>query len=160
MWRRDVCLRPEWDWGSKPEYWEQKAADAQRGMGSRIAELKAAGWSDADVAQVARDYLEEIEVCSINVELLNRTGSFDDPAWIERRSLAARERLRAETDPVMMLGCRKLVRKWNEEIVRFQMEVRVKSRMACGNQAAAQAAFDEFVAWMHRPDRKAFDETG
>jgi hypothetical protein len=97
MWRRDVCLRPEWDWGSKPEYWERKAADAESGMESRIAELKAVGWSDADVGQVARDYLEEIEVCSINVELLNRIGSFNDPAWIERRSLAARDRITRET---------------------------------------------------------------
>jgi hypothetical protein len=92
--------------------------------------------------------------------LLNRTGSFDDPAWIERRTLAARTRLEAETDPVLLPGCRKIVRKWNEEIMRFQMEVRIKSRMACGNQAAAQAAFDEFVAWMRRPDRKDFDTTG
>jgi hypothetical protein len=130
MWRRDVCLRPEWDWASKPEHWEQK--QPRRGMESTIAELKAAGWSDADVAQVARNRLEEIEVCSINVELLNRTGSFDDPAWIERRSLAARERLDAETDPIMMLGRRKLVRKWNEEIMRFQAEVRIKSCIACG----------------------------
>jgi len=160
MWRRDVCERPEWDWASKPEYWERKAADAQSGMESRIAELKAAGWSDADAGQVARDYLEQIEVCSINVELLNRTGSFDDPAWLERHSLAARERLEAETDPVMMMGRRQMVRKWNEEIMRFQKEVRIKSRLACGNQAAAQAAYDEFVAWMNRPDRKAFDDTG
>jgi hypothetical protein len=160
MWRRDVCLRPEWDWGSKPKYWEKKAAEARRGMESTIAELKAAGWSDADAGQVARDRLEEIEVCSINVELLNRTGSFDDPAWIERRSLAARERLEAETDPVMILGRRKLVRKWNEEIMRFQAEVRIKSRMACGNQAGAEAAYREFAAWMKRPDRKDFDKTG
>jgi hypothetical protein len=86
--------------------------------------------------------LEDIEICSINVELLNRTGSFDDPAWIERRSLAARTRLEAETDPVMLPGCRKIVRKWNEEIMRFQMTVRVKSRMACGNQVGAEAADD------------------
>jgi len=92
--------------------------------------------------------------------LLNRTGSFKDPAWIERRSLAARERLEAETDPVVILGRRKLVRKWNEEIMRFQMELRVKSRMACGDQAAAEAAYREFVAWMKRPDRKDFDRTG
>jgi hypothetical protein len=96
-----------------------------------------------------------IEICSINVELLNRTGSFDDPAWIERRSLAARTRLDATTDPVLLPGCRKIVRKWNEEIMRFQATVRVKSRMACGNQAAAEAAWREFVGWMHRPDRKA-----
>jgi hypothetical protein len=44
--------------------------------------------------------------------------------------------------------------------MRFQAEVRIKSRMACGNQAGAQAAYDEFVAWMHRPDRKDFDKTG
>jgi hypothetical protein len=160
MWRRDICSRPEWHWGSKPEEWEQKAAEAQRSMERSIREIKAAGYSDDDAAQVACNYLEEIEVCSFNVELLNRTGSFKDPAWIERRSLAARERLEAETDPVMILGRRKLVRKWNEEIMRFQMEVRVNSRMACGNQAAAQAAFDEFVAWMKRPDRKDFDQTG
>lgn len=54
MWRRDVCLRPEWDWGSKPEYWERKAADAQRGMESTLAELKAAGWSDAEAVGSAQ----------------------------------------------------------------------------------------------------------
>jgi len=129
-------------------------------MERSIPEIKAAGYSDDDAAQVARDYLEHIEVCGINIELLNRTGSFKDPAWIERRSLAARERLEAETDPVMILGRRKLVRKWNEEIMRFQMELRVKSRMACGDQAAAEAAYREFVAWMKRPDRKDFDRTG
>lgn len=129
-------------------------------MESSIPEIKAAGYSDDDAAQVARDYLEQIEVCSINIELLNRTGSFDDPAWIERRSLAARERLKAETDPVMILGRRKLVRKWNEEIMRFQAEARIKSHMASGDQAAAQAAYNEFADWMKRPDRKDFDQTG
>ncbi len=129
-------------------------------MERSIPEIKAAGYSDDDAAQAARDYLEHIEVCSINIELLNRTGSFKDPAWIERRSLAARERLEAETDNVMILGRRKLVRKWNEEIMRFQMELRVKSRMACGDQAAAEAAYREFAAWMKRPDRKDFDKTG
>lgn len=127
MWRRDVCSRPPEQWGSKPEDWERKAAEAQRGMERSIPEIKAAGYSGYDAAQVARDYLEHIEVCGINIELPNRTGSFKDPAWIERRSLAARERLEAETDPVMILGRRKLVRKWNEEIMRFQMELRVKS---------------------------------
>jgi hypothetical protein len=75
--------------------------------------------------------LEDIEICSVNVELVNRTESFDDPAWIERRSLAARTRLEATTDPVLLPGYRKLVRKWNEELMRFQTMVRVKSRMAC-----------------------------
>jgi hypothetical protein len=107
-----------------------------------------------------RDVLEMIEVCSINVELLNRTGSFKDPAWMERRSLAARTRLEATSDPLLLPGYRKLVRKWNEEIMRFQMEVRVKSRMACGNQAGAEAAWREFAEWMKRPDRKDFDKTG
>jgi hypothetical protein len=79
---------------------------------------------------------------------------------VERRSLAARERLEAETDPVMILGRRKLVRKWNEEIRMFEAVVRAESRIACGNFAAAEAAWREFVEWMDRPDRKAFDETG
>jgi hypothetical protein len=129
-------------------------------MESSIAEVRAAGWSDADVAQVARDRLEGIEVCSINVELLNRTGLFEDPAWIERRSLAARTRLEATTDPLLLPGYRKIVRKWNEEIMRFQATVHVKSRLACGNQAGVQAAWREFVEWMERPDRKDFDTTG
>ena len=77
MWRRDVCSRPEWDWGSKPEHWEQQAADARRRMEGTIAELKAAGWSDADVAQVARDRLEEIEVCSINFVFYQFSESWD-----------------------------------------------------------------------------------
>ena len=42
----------------------------------------------------------------------------------------------------------------------LQMAVRVKSRMACGNQAGAEAAYREFVEWMKRPDRKDFDKTG
>ena len=129
-------------------------------MEKAIVKMRAAAISDSSIGEAMRDVLEMIEVCSINVELLNRTGSFDDPAWIERRSVAARTRLEAETDPVLLPGCRKIVRKWNEEIMRFQMTVRVKSRMACGNQAGAEAAYREFVQWMHRPDRKAFDETG
>jgi hypothetical protein len=76
--------------------------------------------NDAYAGEAVRDRLEDIEICSINVELLNRTGSFDDPAWIERRSLAARTRLEATTDPLLLPGYRKLVRKWNEEIMRFQ----------------------------------------
>ena len=43
--------------------------------------------------------------------------------------------------------------------MRFQLMVRVKSRMACGNQAGAEAAY-EFVEWMDRPDRKDFDKAG
>ena len=128
--------------------------------GKHIVQWRAAGWSDACIGEAIRDDLEAVEVCSINVELLNRTGSFDDPAWIERRSLAARTRLEATTDPLLLPGYRKIVRKWNEEIMRFQATVRVKSRMACGNQAAAEAAWREFVEWMQRPDRKDFDKTG
>jgi hypothetical protein len=160
MWRRDVCSRPPERWGSAPEDWERKAAEERGGMESTIVQWRAAGWSDACIGEAIRDDLEAIEVCSINIELLNRMGSFDDPAWIERRSLAARTRLEATTDPLLLPGYRKLVRKWNEEIMRFQATVRVKSRMACGNQAAAEAAWREFVEWMQRPDRKAFDKTG
>jgi hypothetical protein len=160
MWRRDVCtLSPE-RYGSKPEDWERRASQARHGMEQSIAEIRALGWGDAYAGEAVRDVLENIEICSINVELLNRTGSFDDPAWIERRSLAARILLAATTDPVLLPGCRKIVRKWNEEIMRFQMTVRVKSRMACGNQAGAEAAYREFVEWMKRPDRKDFDKTG
>lgn len=129
-------------------------------MEKAIVKMRAAGISDSSIGEAMRDVLEMIEVCSINVELLNRTGSFDDPAWIERRSLAARTRLEATTDPVLLPGYRKIVRKWNEEIMRFRATVRVKSRMASGNQAGAQAAWREFVEWMERPDRKDFDTTG
>jgi hypothetical protein len=160
MWRRDVCSWPPEHWGSTPEDWERKAAEHRRGMESTIAQVRAADWSDASAGEAVRDVLENIEICSINVELLNRTGSFDDPAWIERRSLAARTRLEATTDPVLLPGYCKIVRKWNEEIMWFQMMVRVKSRMACGNQAGAEAAWREFAEWMKRPDRKDFDKTG
>jgi hypothetical protein len=87
MWRRDVCSRPPEHWGSTPEDWERRAADERRGMARTVAQVRAAGWGDACAGEAIRDVLENIEICSINVELLNRTGSFDDPAWIERRSL-------------------------------------------------------------------------
>jgi hypothetical protein len=82
MWRRDVCSRPPEHWGSTPEDWERKAAEARCEMEDAIAQVRAAGWGDACAGEAIRDVLEQIEVCSINVELLNRTGSFDDPAWI------------------------------------------------------------------------------
>jgi hypothetical protein len=160
MWRHDVCSRPPERWGSTPEDWERKAAEERRGMEKAIVKMRAAAIGDSSIGEAMRDVLEMIEVCSINVELLNRAGSFDDPAWIERRSLAARTRLEATTDPILLPGYRKLVRKWNEEIMRFQAEVRIKSRMACGNQDAAQLAYNEFAEWMERPDRKDFDKTG
>jgi hypothetical protein len=83
------------------------SADSVRALHA-IAQVRAAGWGDACAGEAVRDRLENIEICSINVELLNRTGSFDDPAWIERRSLAARTRLEVETDPVLLPGCRKI----------------------------------------------------
>jgi len=81
---------------------------------------------------------EKIVRSAVNVELLNGSGSFDDPAWAERRAKAL-TRLEVTTDPVLLPGFRKLVRKWREEAARSQMTQR---------------------AWMNRPDRKAFDETG
>jgi hypothetical protein len=160
MWRRDVCSwPPEW-WGSKPEDWHRRRFETWCRIDNTITEWRAKGWSDACIGEAIRDQLEGIEVCGINIELLNRTGSFDDPAWIERRSLAAREELASTDDPLWLPGCRKIVRKWNEEIMRFQAIVRIKSRLACGNREAAEAAFYEFDAWMKRPDRKAFDKTG
>ena len=160
MWPRDVHLLPPERYGSKPEDWERRAAETRRCMENIIGQCKAAGWTDEYAGEAIRDVLETVEICSINVELLNRTGSFNDPAWIERRSLVARTRLNATNDPLLLPGYRKLVRKWNEEIVRFLAEVRIKSRLACGSKAGAQAAYDEFVAWLNRQDRKVFDETG
>jgi hypothetical protein len=86
----NVCSWPPEHWGSKPEDWERKAAEERRGMECTITQLRAAGWGDACAGEAVRDRLETIEICSINVELLNRTGSFDDLAWIERRDLTAR----------------------------------------------------------------------
>jgi hypothetical protein len=160
MWRRDVCDCPPEHWGSTPEDWERRRIETHLSVHRTITEWRAAGYTDACIAKAIRDDLEGVEVCGINIELLNRTGSFDNPAWIERRSLAARARLEATSDPLLLPGYRKLVRKWEEEIMRFQVEARVKSHMACGDQAAAEVAWREFVAWMKRPDRKAFDETG
>ena len=161
MWRRDVCSKPPERYGSKPEDWERMRVEKflahrphHRTMAGR------AGWSEACIGEAIRDDLEAIEVCGINIELLNRTGSFDDPAWIERRSLAAREKLASTDNPLWLPGCRKIVRKWNEEIMRFQAEVRIKSCIACGNQAGAEAAYREFSEWMKRPDRKDFDKSG
>ena len=49
-------------------------------MESTIVQWRAAGWSDACIGEAIRDDPEAIEVCSINIELLNRMGSFDDEA--------------------------------------------------------------------------------
>jgi hypothetical protein len=40
-----------------------------------IAQWRESGWSEACIGEVIRDDLEAIEVCGINIELLNRTGS-------------------------------------------------------------------------------------
>jgi hypothetical protein len=40
-----------------------------------IAQWRKSGWSEACIGEAIRDDLEAIEVCSINIELLNRTGS-------------------------------------------------------------------------------------
>jgi hypothetical protein len=47
-------------------------------MACTIVQVRAAGWGDACAGEAIRDGLETIEMCSINVELLNRTGSFKD----------------------------------------------------------------------------------
>jgi hypothetical protein len=40
--------------------------------------------------------------------------------------------------------------------MRFQMMVHVKSRMACGNQAGAEAAYREFVEWNPRSEPRLY----
>jgi hypothetical protein len=160
MWRHDTATRPREHWGSSPADWEQRAAEKQREMQCAVAELKAAGYGDASVGEAIRDVLETIEVCSVNIELLTGSESFDDPAWVERRAGEALARLEAETDPVMLMGRRKIVRKWREEVARSQMVERAKALIARGDEDGAVAAFNEFRAWMKRPDRKSFDLTG
>lgn len=44
--------------------------------------------------------------------------------------------------------------------MRFQATTRVKSRMACGNQAGAEAAWREFAERMERLDRKDLTRPG
>jgi hypothetical protein len=44
--------------------------------------------------------------------------------------------------------------------MRFRATARVKSRMACGNQAGAKAAWREFAEWMERQDRKDLTRPG
>jgi hypothetical protein len=102
MWRRDVCMWSAEHWGSTPEDWERRAEADRRAMACTVAQVRAAGWGDVAAGQAVRDVLENIEICSVNVELLNRTGSFDDPAWVERRARAAVTRLEATTDPVLL----------------------------------------------------------
>jgi hypothetical protein len=57
---------------------------------------------------------------------------------MERRSLAARTRLEATTDPLLLPGYRKLVRKWNEGIMRFQIER--AGQFACGLRESGRSA--------------------
>ena len=160
MWRRDVCTWPPEHWGSAPADWERSAAKARRGMECTIAQVRAAGWGDAYAGEAVRDVLENIEICGINVKLLNGTGSFDDPAWVERRAKEAVTRLEATTDPLLLPGYRKLVRKWREEVALSQARERARALTEAGDHAGAAAVANVFWTWINRPDRKAFDETG
>ncbi|MGH6848725.1 MAG: hypothetical protein ACREC0_15220 [Methylocella sp.] len=143
-----------------PAEWKRRAAEEQRTIERTVVELRAAGLDDACVGEAIRDVLETIEVCSVNVELLTGTGSFGNPRWVEWRSREAIDRLEGETDPVLLHGLRKIVRKWNEEFGWSQTAELIKALVARGDQVGAAAALREFREWVSRPDRKAFDTTG
>ena len=140
------------------EDWERRAIETQRDIHVTIAQVRAAGLDDA--GEAIRDLMETIEVCGVNIELLTGSGSFDDPAWVERRARTAHARLEAETDPVLLPGLRKIVRKWNEELVWSRVAEQAKALIARGDQAGAATVFREFGEWMKRPERKDFDKTG
>jgi hypothetical protein len=116
--------------------WKRRAAEERRAIELTVAKLKTAGYDDAFVGEAIRDVLETIEVCSINVELLTGTGSFDDPTWVAWRSREAIERLERETDPVLLHGLRKIVRKWNEEIAWSETAELIKALIARGIRSA------------------------
>jgi hypothetical protein len=99
---------------------------------------------------------------SIPREALNTRASKPGVIGVASSTLSALAlaRLEAETDPVMLMGRRKIVRKWREEVARSQMVERAKALIARGDEDGAVAAFNEFRAWMKRPDRKSFDLTG
>lgn len=152
MWRREAR-------GTVAD-WERRATETQREIERTLAEFRAAGWGDTDTGQAIRDLIETIEVCSVNIDLLTGSGSFDDQAWIQERSRKAHARLEGVTDPVLLPGLRKLVRKWHEELVFSQVTMRAKMLDARGDRAGAGAVFHEFREWMKRPERKVFDKTG
>jgi hypothetical protein len=68
------------------EDWKRRAIQAQQEIERTLAAVRAAGWDDTGTGQAIRDLMETIEVCSVNNELLTGSGSFDDPAWVERRT--------------------------------------------------------------------------
>ncbi len=152
MWQREAA--------GLPEDWEHRATETKREIKRTLAEFKAVAWDDADIGEAIRDLMETIEVCSVNIELLSGSGPFDDQAWVQSRSRTAQARLEGVTDPVLLPGLRKLVRKWHEELVLSQVTIRAKMLDARGDHAGATAVFHEFREWIKRPERKDFDKTG
>lgn len=152
MWRREAR--------GTVEDWEHRVIETEREIDRTLAGFRAAGWDDTDIGEAIRDLMEAIEVCGVNIELLNGSGSFNDQAWVQRRSGAARDRLEEVTDRALLPGLRKLVRKWHEELVLSQATMRAKMLDARGDHAGAAAVLHEFREWMKRPERKVFDKTG
>lgn len=140
--------------------WERRATEAEQEIERVLSEFRAAGWDDTDIGEAIRDLMEAIEVCSVNIELLTGSGSFNDQAWVQSRSRTAEARLEGATDPVLLPGLRKLVRKWHEELVLSQATMRAIKLDMRGDRAGAAAVFHEFREWMKRPERKVFDKTG
>jgi hypothetical protein len=83
--------------------------------------------------------VEDIDCASVYIDLVNKGGSFDDFAWIERRHKAAIARLDEETDAVLLSGLRRIVTGWYEEIAYFKMKVRARALAESGDAAGAEA---------------------
>lgn len=165
MWRRD----PGYDVEHWRKYGERCAAALQVALDGLPDEP--ADSRPVTVGGHIFTHIENLEIASNNIALLEGTGSYHNPDWVCAKLAAAEARLAVlmrdiDAEPegwtrwrlmAQVQGTRKLVRKWREERAFAQMYQRVGECLKAKDEDEANAVYDAWWKWQHRLDRKDFD---
>jgi hypothetical protein len=128
--------------------WRRMAAHQTAVMNVRIDEYRRAGAAPREIGEAVASCIEDIDCASVYIDLITGAGSFDDPAWIERRHKEALARLDEETDETLLPGLRKIAKAWFEEKAYMRMKRRARALGEVWDWEGAKALYEGFAAWM------------
>jgi len=117
-------------------------------MNLRIDGYGRAGAVPREIGEAVAACVEDINCSSVYIDLITGAGSFDDPAWIERRHKEALARFDEEIDEILLPGLRKIAASWFEEKAYLRMKRRARALGEAWDWEGAQARWEGFSAWM------------
>lgn len=128
--------------------WRDIAAHQTAMMNLLIDGYRKAGADPKEIGEAVASCVEDIHCASVYIDIISGAGSFNDPAWIERRHKEALVRLDEETDETFLPGLRAVAAAWFEEKAYMRMRQRARALAEAWDWEGAKALWEGFAAWM------------